>query len=364
MNINMLKNALFVVTKGASNNKFLPVTSLVSIEIKDAYVSLMTYDGVNYVIHNYIDVNSNDLSAIVDVNQLNQLISKLNNDVTIESSSDNSHIIISDGKNVYKLNNAFEGDDIVKMPDFEGPTFICFDNEGNVVGNPVDASKLLKLSKVAEASALKNNSVIELTGLYMSDYMASTNGYNAFFVENNTGINDKLFTFRALSLLSIFGDSSEVKYQVDGDYFTFYDFYESSASIIMGKTMPEATEYPYEQLKSYLYAEMPINVTLAKADLLESLSRLKLFVTAYDANIIELNIENNNLILSTLEGTAVETIGVDTDKSFTCKLDVNSFETNIKNNTSNLVLLGLGNDSAISIFDDKDNITKIVSIGE
>jgi hypothetical protein len=324
----------------------------------------MTYDGSNYVMHNYVDPQSDDLSAVVDVSQFNNLISKLNRDVTIKTSEDNSHIIISDGKNTYKLSNSFEGDGIVKMPEYDGPNFDCFDEKGNVIGDPIDANKLLKYSKVAEASALKNNSIIELTGLYLSDYMVSTNNYNAFFVENPTNISDKLFTFRTLSLLSIFGDSDEVKYQIDGDYFTFYDFYEDSASIILGKTMPEASSYPYEQLKAYLYTDMPIHVDLAKADLVEALSRLKLFVTLYDANIIELSIENGNLILSTLEGTAVETLGVDIDSYFSCKVDINSLETNIKNNSSNIVTLGLGNDSAISIFDSSEDITKIISIGE
>ena len=71
-----LQEAVSKAIKGVGNNKLIPLTSLMCVEVINSEMTLITTDATNYL---YVkeNVNSDDFYAVIDANTFAKLISKM-----------------------------------------------------------------------------------------------------------------------------------------------------------------------------------------------------------------------------------------------------------------------------------------------
>ena len=98
-----LKEMVAKAVKGVGNNKLIPLTSLMAIELKDATLTLITTDATNYLYISEDKVVGEDFYVVVDANVFSKLISKMTcEDVTLEIKSDIIALQVK-GNGTYKI---------------------------------------------------------------------------------------------------------------------------------------------------------------------------------------------------------------------------------------------------------------------
>ena len=72
-----LKEMVSKAVKGASNNKLIPITSLMAVELKDHTLTLTTTDATNYLYIKEEKVEGDDFYVVVPVEVFSKLIARL-----------------------------------------------------------------------------------------------------------------------------------------------------------------------------------------------------------------------------------------------------------------------------------------------
>ena len=73
----IFKEIISRAIKGASQNKLIPLTSLMAIQLKDDQLTVITSDATNYLYINQDNIAGDDFYVVVQVEQFSKLISKL-----------------------------------------------------------------------------------------------------------------------------------------------------------------------------------------------------------------------------------------------------------------------------------------------
>ena len=98
-----LKEMVSRAVKGVGNNKLIPITSLMAIEVKDNVLTLITTDATNYLYIIEDKVIGDDFYAVVDANVFAKLISKMTcESVTLEITS-GVYTLVVKGNGDYKM---------------------------------------------------------------------------------------------------------------------------------------------------------------------------------------------------------------------------------------------------------------------
>ena len=145
-----LKEMVSRAVKGASNNKLLPITELMCIEVKDNKLTLLTTDYTNYL---YITekVENEDFYVVTRVDQFSKLIGKMTSEnVTLEI-VDDKLCITGNGKYSIELPIDVDGE-MVKYPN-PMSEIVLDDNESKIL-NLSTAKLILTVNKAALATSM------------------------------------------------------------------------------------------------------------------------------------------------------------------------------------------------------------------
>ena len=113
-----LKEMVSRAVKGVGNNKLIPLTSLMAIEVKDNKLTLITTDATNYLYVCEDKIVADDFYVVVDANVFSKLISKMTcENVTLEVSS-GIWVLNVKGNGNYKIELPLdENGEPIKYPD-------------------------------------------------------------------------------------------------------------------------------------------------------------------------------------------------------------------------------------------------------
>ena len=352
INTTLLQTMVARAVKGASENKMIPLTSLMAIELKDNTLTIITTDSTNYLYVKSDKVVGDDFYVVIQSEMFSKLVSKLTcENVTMELKENFLNVR---GNGSYSIELPLNEDgELIRFPD--PVSKVNLEDAGEV-----KLSTIKLITSTAKASLAETLDNPCYTGYYVGKNVVATDTYKI------CGINISLFDEPALisasmmDLLDIFTDET-IKVSRDGDTVIF----ESPNTVLYGKFMDSIDDYQIEAINGLLDQEFGSVCKIPKTAMLQLLDRLALFVSAYDKNGIYLTFTRDGLQVESKQANSVELIPYIESSNFhnfTCCVDIEMLRSQIKSNGSDSVEIHYGEDNALKMTD--GNVTQVVALLE
>ena len=349
-----LKDMVSRAVKGVGNNKLIPITSLIAIQVKNHELTLITTDATNYLYVVEGSVVADDFYAVVDANVFSKLIAKLTCDnVTFEIKENYLNI---KGNGNYKLELPVdENGEAIKYPD---PVEKL--DMSDVVPKAVNRTTIqviLETIKPALAVTLENPCY---TGYYMGQNVVATDTYKIASMNVSIFDSPKLVSPEFLDLLSVMRTEKIETYIMDNDIVC-----STPDCIVCGKFMDGLDEFAIDAIMGLVDTEFNNFCSVPKNAFLQLLDRLSLFVGQYDKNAIHLTFTKDGLQISSKAANSIEVIDYVSSSNFvpfTCAVDIQMLTQEVKSIKTDVIELYYGEDNAIKMTD--GNITIIVALLE
>lgn len=345
----VLQGLLTKAIKGVSNNKMLPLTSMIAIEVESGFLSLITTDMTNYLsVAEHIEATE-DFKATVNAELFSKLISKMTSDeVTLTL---NDSILEVKGGGNYKIELML--DENGSPINFPKP-FADFKGEHTIIKS-TDIKSILESNKASLAQTLENPCY---TGYYCGDKVVSTDSYKICGNEIKLFDVPVLITPEMMELLDVFTEEN-VNVELKDNTLMFY----TNSAIVYGTQLEGIEDFQINAINGLLDEEFENNCKVSKKDLLNALDRLSLFVGVYDKNAVDLVFTNDGIVISSKQTTGAEVLPYITREGtpeFSCSIDIENFISQIKVHSQDSVEIHYGKDNVIKIVD--GNITKLVAL--
>ena len=354
----LLQKMIAKAIQGASNNKMIPITSLIGIEAKGDVLVLTTTDGSNtFKISQNIELDgqiavSNEFYTIVNADTFSKLVGKTTKEF-IELENKENYLEVK-GNGTYKLEIAInEEGEMVKFPE------IFHISE---TANSIKLKELQEIIKIAKASVAKTMEVPCLTGYYIANNMIATDRQMICIVNDKLIDNPILISSEMAELLLLVESAEAIQLESKGNNLYFY----TNGYEITGKELEGKETYPVQQIEGLLNTKYNNAIKVNKQELLNVLDRMSLFVTDYDKNGVYLDFTESGLIIRSQKSNAEETVEIegslDPDDRFNCLADIEMLKAQIETISTDKVEIHYGQETSIKIVD--GNTTHIISLLE
>lgn len=352
-----LKEMVSRAVKGAGNNKLIPITSLMAIEVKDNKVTLITTDASNYLYIMEDKVVAEDFYAVVDADTFSKLVSKMTcENITLEI-KDGLQVLEVKGNGTYKIELPLDEDgEAIKYPNpVEAENVFEYTSVG--VLNKSTVQVILDTIKPALAVTLENPCY---TGYYMGKQVVATDTYKIASMDVKLFDDAKLISPELLDLLSVM-NAEKINVNVDGNNI----IYRTPDCIVYGHFMEGIEDYAIDAIMDLVETSFTSFCSVSKNKLLQLLDRLSLFVGVYDKNAVYLTFTHEGLQVSSKAASGVEIIDYvasEDFKDFTCSIDIQMLIQEVKAIQNDVIEMYYGEDNAIKMTD--GNITIIIALLE
>jgi len=351
-----LKEMVSRAVKGVGNNKLIPITSLMAIEVKNNTLTLITTDATNYLYVIEEKVVADDFYAVVDANTFSKLISKMTSEnITLEIKNGLWVLHVS-GNGNYKIELPLdENGEPIKYPDPYDSLKLSATDAGTI--NKTTVQVILETIKPALAVTLENPCY---TGYYIGDQVVATDTYKIASMDVKLFDSPKLVSAELLDLLAVM-NAEKINVEMVNDDVVFI----TSDCIVCGKFMDGIEDYAIDAIMGLVDTEFDSFCSVPKSQLLQLLDRLSLFVGTYDKNAIRLTFTQAGLQVSSKAANGVEIINYLSSvdfKDFTCVIDIQMLTQEVKAIQNDAIEIYYGEDNAIKMTD--GNITIVVALLE
>lgn len=349
----ILQEMVAKAIKAVSNNKMIPLTSLIGVELQDNKLTLQTTDGNNILkVSQQVECLDNEIFyTIVNADTFSKLVGKTTSEyITLEN---NENYLDFRGNGNYKLEIALNSDgEIVKFPNYEindtiQPIEVSVDKLKNVLG----------ISKVAIAKTME---VPCLTGYYLGDKVLTTNGEMICYIEKNILNKPILLLDTTAELLQLLTTPTMLLF-IDGNKLVF----RTDNIVIYCRELEGKDLYPIAPIENLVKTNYEASINVNKQDFLNVLDRMSLFITDYDKNGVYLKFIDAGLEVRSQKSNAVEILEVKSDTpimQFECLADVEMLKSQIQALSNDIVVLYYGLPTSIEI--KENDVTIILSLIE
>lgn len=254
--------------KGASENKLLPITSMMCIEMKDNVLTLTTTDTANTLKVRADKVQGEDMYAVIPVSRFATLISRVNSD-SIKVELTDKLIIHANGR--YEIDLCVDEDGVVQFPEYS----FTKNGEGKVL-NLTSVKNILDINKACVAKTMDNPC---LCGYYLGERVITTNEDTICFNDMNVLEGEYLMSSEMMELLSLCKQEKITWWYANGAF-----LFETDDMVLYGVEYDGKDEFPAEAVSEYLEVNFPSKCKLSKMLLQDALSRLDAFIEPFDQN--------------------------------------------------------------------------------
>lgn len=354
MNTVKLQDMVARAVKGASNNKLIPITSLMAIELKPNHtLTLTTTDATNYL---YIDENKvegDEFYVVVPVDVFSKLIARMTCENVTLILHPEIKILEVKGNGNYKIELPLdENGQLIKYPDPYKS-----DVSNDIKLNLSTVKVILDTLKSALATTLENPCY---TGYYVGDSVIATDTYKIANMDINLFNMPVLVSAELMNLLSVITEEN-IYVNINKDVLQF----ATDTCRVYGRAMEGIEDFAVEPIMSLVNTEMDSWCSLNKTQLLQVLDRLSLFVGPYDKNAVRFTFTREGLEISSKASSSVEMIPYISSKDFrefTCMIDVQMITQEVKAIQTDVIEMYYGEDNAVIMKD--GNITIVVALLE
>ena len=350
----LMKDVVARAIKGAGNNKLIPITSMMCIELKNGELTVITTDATNYLYIKEQHVAGDDFYVVVDANQFAKLVSKMTCDSITMAIDEKLYTMKVKGNGNYTIELPLDEDGMpVKFPDTLAKT---------VLPNPIELNRstviaILETIKPALAVTMENP---QYTAYYMGDKVVATDSYKIASLAIPMFDEPKLVSSEFLDLVAVMR-AEKIKA-------TFSDTdvrFETPDCTIAGKFVDGIDDFAIEPITNLIEQEFNSHCAVPKNDLLQMLDRLSLFVGTYDKNAVDLTFTNQGLQVSSKASSGIEIlpyVNSENQIDFTCAVDIQMLVQEVKAITNDFIEIYYGDDSSIKFVD--GNITIVIALME
>ena len=352
---NILKEMVSRVILGASNNKLIPITGLIGIELMNNDLSLTTTDATNYIKVTESVEDFNNFYVTVSAELFSKLISKMTSEYIDIEITDNALIVKGNGE--YKLDIQLDEDgSVVKFPDKFSEYPLDITTVEYIKKETID--KVLNTNKAAVANTME---IPCYTGYYFGKDIISTDTFKICATDINVFKEPCLISPQAMDLLGVFTDDVIDVYNLPNNIMIF-----TTPKIQVYTIQLDGIEdFAVEPITELVNTEFESSCKFNKNTMVNLLDRISLFISPYDNNCITLTFTEEGILVKSKKSNGTELIKYtekDNFKPFECVISVELFATQIKAQNTETVELWYGNDTAIKMT--CDDVTQIVALSE
>ena len=346
----ILKELVSRSIKGASQNKLIPLTSFMAIQLKDGKLTLITTDASNYLYVRQSDVAGKDFYVVVQVEQFSKLIGKLTCEtVTLELKKS---VLIVTGNGEYKIELPLdENGELIKFPDPMEQEV----EEGSDV-SLVTVKTILNSIKPSLAVTME---VPVYTRYYFGERVVGTDSYKMASLNKKVlGVDPVLISQETMELLDVM-TCETIQFHQNESVIVF----SSPDCIVYGHIMDGVQDYPIDAINGLVDEQFESSCKLDRNALLSILDRISLFVGQYDNKCITLTFTEDGINISSKASTGIEMIKYlesDNFKAFTCNVDIVVFTQQLKACSLDTVQLEYGNENTLKWID--SDITQVMAL--
>lgn len=351
-----LKELVSKAIKGVGNNKLIPLTSLMALELKDTVLTLITTDATNYLYIMEDKIVGDDFYVVVDANVFSKLISKM--------TCENVSLNINAGLNALEVKG--NGNYKIELPIDENGQYIKYPDPlkkldlSDAVETTINRTTIqviLETIKPALAVTLENPCY---TGYYMGSNVVATDTYKIANMDVKMFDTPRLISVELLDLLAVMTTEKITTYTAGNDI-----VFSSPDCVVVGKIMEGLEDFAIDPIMGLVNTEFDSFCSIPKNALLQLLDRLSLFVGTYDKNAVHLTFTENGLQISSKAANGIEIIDYISSSNFTaftCTVDIQMLVNEVKSISNDVIELYYGEDNALKMTD--GNITIIVALME
>ena len=350
-----LQNLVAKAVKGASNNKMIPLTGLMCIELnKSGDLILTTTDASNYLQVREAKISGDEFYVVVEVETFAKLVSKTTKEnIILElDNTDNKLIFTGNGKYEIELPIDEEGR-LVKYPKPAEFSEDC--KQDSVKLSTIKA--ILNTAKPALSTSLDNPCY---TGYYIGENLIATDTFKICGMGIEVLKDSALISSEMMDLLDVM-DEEDIDVCREGDKIQF----TSNNCRVTGSMLEGIEEYAVEPIMGLLSTEFDSMCSVSKDELLQTLDRLSLFVGPYDKNVINMTFTNKGILISNKKSNGSELVEYRTSenfKDFTCQINIDMLVSQVKTHTTDSVDICYGLDNCIKIVE--GNVTQVIALVE
>ena len=336
----------------SSNNKLIPITSLMNIKVSGGTLYLTTTDGTTYFFvkaPETVECEDFELSVIAD--HFTKFIQKTTSEnITLECEN-KSLIVKGNGEYTIEL-PVDENGNIIKFPNV-----IVGDNELTQIGviSPKTIKAALDYNKQALSTSMSYPSI---TCYYCGDNIITTDKVKLCATDIKAFDSPVLISSFLMELLGVLTQESINVYTKD-DKLIFETEYEYIISTIVNKV----EEYPMGGINGLLSTEFNSSCVISKSAVLDVLDRLSLFMSNYDNKGIDITITKDGVVFSTKKSNGVELIPFSSVNNFTdyaCRVNIEILKSQLSTHSVDEITLYYGDPKLIKLV--SANITQLIAL--
>ena len=336
----VLQDMVNKAIKGAGNDKVMPITELMGVEVVGQNLYLTTTNGDNFLtVYDKVETVDGDFAACIRADVFAKLIAKTTAEFVHLKFENN--VLTVKGNGTHNIPAATDEDgELVQLEQAGIPA-------GATVAEYATKAKDLKDAfAIGKAALATNNSTECFTGFYFYENgTVTSDGGKATFTKKQIFKSPVLLRNSFMNLVPLFGGEDVKIAETENNVLL-----HASGVKAVGNKMAQVAEFPIESIVQFTEVEFPHTVKLNKTALLNVLDRVALFIGQYDRNGVRFNFGPNGVLITNLKASSSELLKAEGDlKEFSFVLDVNSFKDMLSVNTDDAIKLSYGNEQAVKI---------------
>lgn len=349
------------VAKGVGNNKLLPITSMIGLELRGEVLYLSSTDGANILRITTDVTGTEDGYATVTADIFVGLISKLADCSSISFETNNNILAITGFKGVkvvgtYKLELPLDEGKVIKFIDFDSKVASTlsgaeYDVSATIIDDMRNSCKQALATDVSESC---------YANYLIGDKIVATDRTRAVFVDTDIveGKAHLLLGRNFVELLSLAEENVTLRVSSNGMYAT-----DNHGTEVFTNFNGALSDYNEAAIGNMLKMEFPSMCKIRKSELLNTLNRMTLFSSKFDNNGIDIDFKDDKLVIKSLKNSAVEEIEYTefvNVKPCDIRIDILLLMSHIKAYASDIIELYFGNPTCIKLID--GNVTQIIAL--
>lgn len=352
-----LQEMMAKAIKGVGNNKQIPLTSLLSLEVKEGKLTIITTDATNYLyMQDTLDGSDEDFYVVVQADLFAKLIARMTSD-TITLTIVNGNLEVK-GNGTYTIPVILDDDtgEMLKYPD---PAHAKnFDKEiGELsVDNVKTILTALKpaLATTSEMPQYKN--------YYVGDGVMATDTFKIGYLPISVFETPRLLSAELVDLLDVMTDT--IKVMTNGEDRLLF---VTDNALVYGPAMYGIENYQVDAIKAYINRDYPSKCKVSKVALLQLIDRLSLFVNeVVDDGVVQIVFTQDGLqVLSNLS-SGVETVPYIACDSLEDSVDgsiyLEMLRSQVKAQTGDSAEIWFGDEKSIKLTDENNGVVAVCGL--
>ena len=339
--------------KCSSNNKLIPLTSLMNIKVEKGLLTLTTTDATNYF-YTSKEVMCEDFEVSVMADLFTKLVQKTTaENIVLE--------YLQAGGTLHVKGN---GDYIMELPLDENGSVIRFpkkvNDEFRTVCGTIKLSTVKNILNYNKPSLATSIELPSLTCYYCGDKVVTSDRFK--ICSNDIKMFDEpiLITAQLMELLGTVTSENISVFKGAGDM-----VFDAGNDVVYAPITEGIETFPVDAIMSLVNSDFESNCKVPRNAVLNLIDRLNLFVSPYDKRAVRITFSKDGMLFSSKKSSGVELIPYVENSNYTdytCMIDIEMLKSQVSSQEADNLNIYYGSEIAIKMV--SNNITQIVALAE